>query len=88
MKGAIIATVLLFSSCINMQLEKHTLQLVAVYGETVIMYDYTLEKEVRITYSYDLFKLELGELNAMAIRESHPTFVFMCDVENLIYYQL
>ena len=88
MKGAILATVLAFSSCINMQLEKHTLQLVAVYGETVIMYDYTLEKDVRITYSYDLFKLELGELNAMAIRESHPIFVFMCDVENLIYYQL
>ena len=88
MKGVIIATVLTFSSCINMQLEKHTLQLVAVYGETVIMYDYTLEKDVRITYSYDLFKLELSELNAMVIRESHPTFVFMCDVENLIYYQL
>ena len=88
MKGAILATVLTFSSCINMQLEKHTLQLVAVYGETVIMYDYTLEKDVYITYSYDLFKLGLGELNACVIRESHPTFVFMCDVENLIYYQL
>lgn len=88
MKGAIIATVLLFSSCINMQLEKHTLQLVAVCGSTIVMYDYTLEKDVRITYSYDLFKLELGELNACVIRESHPTFVFMCDVENLIYYQL
>ena len=71
-----------------MQLEKHTLQLVDVYGETVIMYDYTLEKDVRTTYSYDLFKLEFGELNACVIRESHPTFVFMCDVENLIYYQL
>ena len=88
MKGTIIATVLLFSSCINIQLEKHTLQLVAVYGETVIMYDYALNKEVGITYSYNLFKLELGELNACVIRESHPTFVFMCDVENLIYYQL
>ena len=88
MKGAIIATVLTFSSCINIQLEKHTLQLVDVYGSTIVMYDYTLEKDVRITYSYDLFKLGLGELNAMAIRESHPTFVFMCDVENLIYYQL
>ena len=71
-----------------MQLEKHTLQLVAVYGSTVIMYDYTLEKDVRITYSYDLFKLELVELNVCVIRDSHPTFVFMCDVENLIYYQL
>ena len=88
MKGTIIATVLLFSSCINIQLEKHTLQLVAVYGETVIMYDYALNKAVGITYSYNLFKLELGELNACVIRESHPTFVFMCDVENLIYYQL
>lgn len=88
MKGSIIATVLLFSSCINIQLEKHTLQLVAVYGSTIVMYDYTLEKDVRITYSYDLFKLELGELNACVIRESHPIFVFMCDVENLIYYQL
>ena len=80
--------VLTFSSCINIQLEKHTLQLVAVYGETVIMYDYTLEKDVCITYSYDLFNLELGELNACVIRESHPTFVFLCDVENLIYYRL
>lgn len=88
MKGAIIATVLLFSSCINMQLDKHTLQLVAVCGSTIVMYDYTLEKEVRITYNYDLFKLELSELNAMVIRDSHPTFVFMCDVKNLIYYQL
>ena len=88
MKGAIIATVLLFSSCINMQLDKHTLQLVAVCGSTIVMYDYTLEKEVRITYNYDLFKLELSELNAMVIRDSHPAFVFMCDVENLIYYQL
>lgn len=88
MKGAIIATVLLFSSCINIQSEKHTLQLVAVYGSTIVMYDYTLEKEVRITYSYDLFELELVELNACVIRKSYPTFVFMCDVENLIYYQL
>ena len=88
MKGTIIATVLLFSSCINMQLEKHTLQLVAVYGSTIVMYDYTLEKDVRITYSYDLFKLGWVELNACVIRKSHPTFVFMCDVENLIYYQL
>ena len=88
MKGTIIATVLTFSSCINMQLEKHTLQLVAVCGETVIMYDYTLEKYVHITYSYDLFIFGLGALNACIIRESHPTFVFMCDIENLIYYQL
>jgi hypothetical protein len=88
MKGAIIATVLTFSSCINMQLEKHTMQLVTVCGSTIVMYDYTLEKDVRITYSYDLFKLGLGELNAMVIRESHPIFVFMCDVKNLIYYQL
>ena len=88
MKGAIIATVLLFSSCINMQLEKHTLQLVAVCGSTIVMYDYTLEKDVRITYSYNLFNMELVELNACVIRESHPIFVFLCDVENLIYYQL
>ena len=88
MKGTIIATVLTFSSCINMQLEKHTLQLVEVCCSTIVMYDYALDKEVRITYSYDLFKLELCELNACVIRESHPTFVFMCDVENLIYYQL
>ncbi len=88
MKVTIIATVLTFSSCINIQLEKHTLQLVAVCGSTIVMYDYALDKEVHITYSYDLFKLGLGELNACIIRESHPVFVFMCDVENLIYYQL
>ena len=88
MKSTIIATVLTFSSCINIQVEKHALQLVSVCGSTIVMYDYTLEKDVRITYSYDLFKLELGELNACVIRKSNPTFVFMCDVENLIYYQL
>ena len=40
-------------------LERHEVQLTAVYGNTVVLYDITADKEVRLTYSYDLFGVEI-----------------------------
>ena len=68
--------------------ERHELQLTAVYGNTVVLYDVTAGKEVRLTYSYDLFGVELVTLVRAYYKHERPIFVFLCDVETYKYYRL
>lgn len=69
-------------------LERHELQLTAVYGNTVVLYDITAGKEVRITYSYDLFGVDIVTLVRAYYKHELPIFVFLCDVEIFKYYRL
>ena len=69
-------------------LERHEVQLTAVYGNTVVLYDITSDKEVRLTYSYDLFGVEIVTLVRAYYKHERPIFVFLCDVENYKYYVL
>ena len=69
-------------------LERHELQLTAVYGNTVVLYDITYDKEVRLTYSYDLFGVEIVTIVRAYYKHERPIFVFLCDVENFKYYRL
>ena len=69
-------------------LERHELQLTAVYGNTVVLYDITAGKEVRLTYSYDLFGIDIVTLVRAYYKHERPIFVFLCDVETYKYYRL
>ena len=69
-------------------LERHELQLIAVYDNNVIMYDITANKEVMLTYNYDLFCIDLVTLYRAYYKNEHPIFVFLCDIETLTYYRL
>lgn len=69
-------------------LERHELQLTAVYGNTVVMYDITADKEAHLTYNYDLFCIDLVTLVRAYYKNERPIFVFLCDVETYIYYRL
>ena len=69
-------------------LERHEVQLTAVYGNTVVMYDITADKEVRLTYSYDLFGVDIVTLVRAYYKNERPIFVFLCDVNNYKYYRL
>ena len=69
-------------------LERHEVQLTAVYGNTVVLYDITAGKEVRLTYSYDLFGVEIVTLVRAYYKHERPIFVFLCDVNNYKYYRL
>ena len=69
-------------------LERHEVQLTAVYGNTVVLCDITADKEVRLTYSYDLFGVEIGTPVRAYCKHERPIFVFLCDIENFKYYML
>ena len=69
-------------------LERHELQLTAVYGNTVVLYDITAGKEVRLTYSYDLFGVEIVTLVRAYYKHERPVFVFLCDTKTNKYYRL
>ena len=66
-------------------LERHELQLTAVYGNTVVLYDITADKEVRLTYSYDLFGVDIVTLVRAYYKHERHIFVFLSDVENYKY---
>ena len=91
MKWLVASLFAFLCACNNVDVptfERHELQLTAVYGNTVVLYDITADKEVRLTYSYDLFGVEIVTLARAYYKHERPIFVFLCDVNNLKYYRL
>jgi len=82
----IVMSILLVACQAEPQLEKHDLRLDSfdALTQSVQMYDYTLDTEVSITYSYDLFKVPA--ISVYEVQRAHPIYTFMYSDKN--YYAL